>query len=241
MLLWLLFFIAGLGVGLAAVGTMWHTHATREKEAELLFVGDQYRRAIDSFQRASRPGERTLPRSIDELLLDPRDNLVPRRHLRRPYPDPMTGDTDWVLITDAARGIVGVHSRHEGKPLKTAGFPEAYARFANVGSYRQWAFVIAGAAAAEAVSGSPASGTAGPGVGAMQRDGTATAEPSGNAPPTASPAEHRQHVQRMLACQRAMEQGYQTCSAGALGDPGRLEHCLAGVMAQHRACLAGGG
>ncbi len=233
-MLWLLFFIAAMGVGLAAVGTLWHTQAMREKEAELLFVGDQYRRAIDSFQRATRPGERNLPRSIDELLLDPRDNLVPRRHLRRPYADPMTGDADWVLMRDANQGIVGVHSRHDGAPLKTAGFPEMYASFAQVGSYRQWTFVAAGGGAATATA-DTARGDA-----AARVDAPRSAQPASPVPEPPR-ADAGQHVQRILACQQAMEQGYKACSATALGDPARLEQCLAGVMTQHRACLAGGG
>jgi len=32
-----------MGVALAALGTMWHTASQREKERDLLFVGDQYR------------------------------------------------------------------------------------------------------------------------------------------------------------------------------------------------------
>ena len=40
-----LFMVAILAGGLALIGEVWHTSAMREKEAELLFVGQQYRKA----------------------------------------------------------------------------------------------------------------------------------------------------------------------------------------------------
>jgi type II secretory pathway pseudopilin PulG len=42
----LLLAVALAGVALAAAGMLWSTTAKRDKEAELLFVGDQFRRAI---------------------------------------------------------------------------------------------------------------------------------------------------------------------------------------------------
>ena len=138
-LLWLLFLVAGLGVGMAAIGTVWHTTAQREKEAELLFAGDQYRRAIDSFLKASPKGQERLPKSFDELLLDPRfPNTV--RHLRRLYADPVTGTSEWGQVKTPEGGIAGVFSLSTAAPLKQGGFSPAYAAFSGAAEYRGWVF-----------------------------------------------------------------------------------------------------
>lgn len=135
----LLFILAALGAGMAAVGTVWTTVAQREKEAELLFVGEQYRRALESYQRRGPGAEQPYPPSLDELVQDRRFPM-PVRHLRRLYPDPMTGRTEWGLVRDAQGGIVGLHSLAEGAPLKTAGFPPHQAGFEEASSYREWVF-----------------------------------------------------------------------------------------------------
>src|SRR5215216_3145001 len=47
-LLGLMIIIAVMGAGLAAFGTLYSQTAQRDKEAELLFVGEQFRDAIKS-------------------------------------------------------------------------------------------------------------------------------------------------------------------------------------------------
>lgn len=171
-LLGLLFLVAGLGVAMAAFGTVWHSAAQREKERDLLFVGDQYRRAIESFWSVPLPvgTPRRLPKHFAELLLDPRfPNTV--RHLRRLYRDPMTGGAEWGLLKGPDGGIAGVVSLSDGKPFKRANFPSAYARFEDAQSYRDWVFqfdvekagrdAVQGAKVAPA--GKKAAGVAGPG------------------------------------------------------------------------------
>jgi len=141
--LWLLFLVAGLGVGMAAVGTLWHTAAQREKEKQLLFVGNEYRRAIESFQKIPLPAgqQDRLPKTLDQLLLDPRFQHTVR-HLRRLYPDPITGNEEWGLLKDAQGGISGVFSQSENTPFKKQNFPTANAEFADKDEYRQWLFAV---------------------------------------------------------------------------------------------------
>jgi type II secretory pathway pseudopilin PulG len=140
-LLGLLFLIAGLGVAMAALGTMWHTAAQREKERDLLFVGNQYRQAIESFWKMPLPvgTVRRLPKNFNELLSDSRFPSTVR-HLRRLYRDPMTGETEWGLVKDADGGISGVYSLSSDSPFKRAGFPAVYEQFAEAEAYRDWVF-----------------------------------------------------------------------------------------------------
>ena len=135
----LLFLLAGLGVAMAALGTVWQTHAQREKEAELLFIGDQYRRAIENHYLMTPGTAKQYPPSLEVLLQDARfPGLV--RHIRRLYADPISGAREWGLLRDPDGGIVGVHSLDKGTPMKTAGFASPYEDFSRAGSYADWVF-----------------------------------------------------------------------------------------------------
>jgi type II secretory pathway pseudopilin PulG len=137
-LLGLLFMLAVMGVGMAALGTIWHTAAQREKERDLLFIGNQYRQAIESFWNQS-PGTRRLPKDFDELLSDPRfPNTV--RHLRRAYRDPLTPEGKWGVVREADGGISGVYSLSAARPFKRAGFATGYAQFSEAETHRDWVF-----------------------------------------------------------------------------------------------------
>ncbi len=136
---WLLVAVAVMAAGLAAIGEVASTAAKREKEAELLFVGDQFARAIAEYS-ASSPGAPQYPQKLEDLLAD---NRYPnaRRYLRRVYPDPMSGRADWGLVRGPGGGIIGVHSQSTGRPLKTANFPQGYESFTGADMYSAWRFV----------------------------------------------------------------------------------------------------
>jgi type II secretory pathway pseudopilin PulG len=129
--------LAALATGLAA--EVWATTRQRDRETELLFVGDQYRRAIESYWRATPGRAKTLPPSLAVLVQDDRFP-VPVHHLRRVYADPITGE-DLVLIRQGG-AIAGVQSPSRAAPLKVAGFPARYRQFEGAASYEQWQFVF---------------------------------------------------------------------------------------------------
>jgi len=138
----LLVFIAIVGIGLSATGVVFHQQGQREKEAQLLFAGDEIRRAIGLYYDKSPGGIKQFPRALDDLLLDRRYPGV-QRYLRRVYVDPMTGAKDWVLISAPDGGISGVHSASPAGPLKTDNFPPGDENFKDKGTYAEWQFQYA--------------------------------------------------------------------------------------------------
>src|SRR5262245_38118626 len=86
--------MAALLVGMAIMAVFlsvalpaWRTMIQREKEAELIFRGQQYARAIMLFQRKYA---NTFPPNLDILLSE--------HFLRKKYKDPMTADGEFQLV-----------------------------------------------------------------------------------------------------------------------------------------------
>lgn len=115
--------------------------AQREREAQLLFVGKQFRNAIASYYERSPQGNHQYPDSLAQLLHDNR-SAKPARHLRRIYVDPMTGGTEWGLLRNEQGSIVGVYSQSRQLPLKTSFEPELQQSFGDepILSYADWQF-----------------------------------------------------------------------------------------------------
>lgn len=111
----------------------------RERESDLLWVGGQYRRAIESYWRQSPGNVRTLPARLEDLVQDPRFPQA-RRHLRKLYADPMAPDRPWGLVKQG-NALLGVYSQAEGEPMKRANFDDADSAFGNAASYSAWRFV----------------------------------------------------------------------------------------------------
>jgi type II secretory pathway pseudopilin PulG len=134
-----LLLIVMMGTALAAVGQVWSTVGKRERELQLIWVGTQYAQALRSYYR-SGTGVSQYPDSLDELLEDHRFPSI-QRHLRRLYPDPMTGSADWGLSKSIDGRITGVYSQSAETPLKTANFPPQWQEFEDMTSYADWRFV----------------------------------------------------------------------------------------------------
>jgi type II secretory pathway pseudopilin PulG len=142
-LLALLLVLALGGIALMAAADVWRIARQRQREVQLLFVGDQYRRAIQRYYYGGAAGGgRMLPESLEALLDDER-SPVPMHHLRRLYPDPITGSSEWGLLRTGDR-ISGVYSLSEAEPLKKAGFPKPYEFFVDQTSYQGWVFAFVG-------------------------------------------------------------------------------------------------
>jgi type II secretory pathway pseudopilin PulG len=128
-----------MGIVLTVVSQVWQTMQKREKEDELLFVGDQMRRAL-ALYAANAPGGQRYPQSLEELLKDPRYPDA-RRYLRKIYLDPITGRADWGLVTGPGDVIMGVYSLSEEEPLKKTEFRFADLAFEGKTKYSEWVFV----------------------------------------------------------------------------------------------------
>ena len=98
-----------MAIMMSAALPAWHTLAQREKEAELVFRGEQYARAIGLWQQkfANQPAP-----SIDVL--------VEQRLLRKKYKDPITNDEFQIL--GAGAGLPGQTQPGTTPPTSSSGF-----------------------------------------------------------------------------------------------------------------------
>ncbi|GAB3251243.1 hypothetical protein [Chitinimonas naiadis] len=136
--LWLLGVLVVVGVMLGKAVDLASTRAERQREVQLMQVGDAYRRAISSYVQA--PGaDGRLPQQLTDLLLDPRF-VQPVHHLRQLYRDPETGG-ELELIRDEQQGIAGVYSASTRAPHKQRDFPARYQQFEKAERLADWQFI----------------------------------------------------------------------------------------------------
>lgn len=136
--LWMLFLVFLLGIGLGKAMEIQSLVSQRSKEADLLYVGGLYREAIKAYYLSTVDGIYRYPASLDVLLKDSR-YPVPKRYIRKLYPDPVTGKP-FELIHAPEGGIAGVRSSSIKQPIKKAGFSQEYEVFNAAVSYRDWVF-----------------------------------------------------------------------------------------------------
>jgi type II secretory pathway pseudopilin PulG len=100
--------LVGIGVMMLLMSVampVWRTQAQREKEAELVFRGEQIARGINLYTR--KMGGGNFPPNIDVL--------VQGRFLRKKYKDPMTESGEWDLIL-AGAGVPGQGGSPQQQP-----------------------------------------------------------------------------------------------------------------------------
>jgi type II secretory pathway pseudopilin PulG len=184
-----MFVVAILLGGLALVGETWETSARREKETELLFIGNQYRRAIGLFYEATPGGVKRYPRTLDDLVKDPRQPST-QRYLRRLFPDPITGK-EWTAIRGADGGVQGVSSPSAEIPLKIAGFRVRDASFEGAQKYSDWKFIHTAAATAAPSAAKPAADGTKPAADGTKPAAAGTEPAAKDAPPAPAPKDTR--------------------------------------------------
>lgn len=136
----LLVLVAASGALMAGFGVLWSHERQREKERELLWVGEQFRQAIGLYYQRTPGSVKRYPEKLEELLLDKRF-LSTQRYLRRVFADPLTGKAEWGVVTAPSGGVMGVYSLAEGTPIRRGGFGEGMVGFEGASGYRGWEFV----------------------------------------------------------------------------------------------------
>ncbi len=135
----LLMVMAVAGIGMAGVGIVWHQDAQREREKELLFIGNEYRKAIGSYYENSLGAAKQFPATLEDLIADRRFPNT-KRHLRKLYSDPMAFGKPWQLVLQQGQ-IIGVYSESKQTPIKKIGFQPPYETFGEAAEYSDWKFI----------------------------------------------------------------------------------------------------
>jgi type II secretory pathway pseudopilin PulG len=135
-----LFFVATMGIMLATAGVIWSTANQRDKERELLFIGNEFRKAIGTYYERTPGTVKRYPATLNDLLKDNRQ-LATVRHLRRIYPDPFTATMEWGIVPAPDNGIMGIYSLSPRATLKRANFLLRDAPFETAEKYNQWRFI----------------------------------------------------------------------------------------------------
>lgn len=136
----LLLAIVLLGSSLAGVGTIWSAERQRDREQELLHIGDKFRTAIGQYYNRTPGAIKQFPPNLEALLKDDR-YPVPRRYLREIYPDPFTGMRSWGVVEAPSGGIMGIYSLSYKKAFKRANFRPIDRRLKEATYTGEWMFV----------------------------------------------------------------------------------------------------
>lgn len=147
--------IATLTIGNASQS--WMDSRQRETEDELIFIGQQYIKAIESYYLRTPGVIKQFPSRLEDLVQDPRFPQ-PVRHIRKLWHDPLAPNQDWGLIKRGT-AIVGIYSQAEGHPFRTANFdPSLPVTFGLAETYQNWEFAVGVGVLAAVPASAPSSG-----------------------------------------------------------------------------------
>ncbi len=129
----ILIIVAAMAFGALRLDLAQSYRTKRDKEAELLFRGLAYKRAIKEFYSKNN----RFPRRFKELA-DDRD-FSKRRFIRQLYKDPMTGG-DFKPILGSEGAIMGVVSSSKDSPFKKVDFGKELENFDKAKTCAEWKF-----------------------------------------------------------------------------------------------------
>jgi type II secretory pathway pseudopilin PulG len=112
----------------------------REREADLLRIGQAYAQAIGAYYESSPGSLKRWPRTLEDLAEDKRF-VGTRRHIREIYSDPMTRSAHWGLVMSEDGGIAGVHSLSTAQPIRSASLELDTLALPAASRYTDWQFV----------------------------------------------------------------------------------------------------
>ena len=138
------YLIALLLTGISAAGALagaqvWSAAQQREKEAELIWIGNQFVQAIGAYYERTPGTVKRYPEKLEDLVEDHRYLSVQRR-LRRIYRDPITGTTNWGIVRAPDGGVMGIYSLSDKRAIGRQA-PIAVTAAVSDLSYRDWRFV----------------------------------------------------------------------------------------------------
>lgn len=139
-LVWVLMFMAVIGIGLAVVGPVWQQSVKRDREQAMIRNALQYVNAIEDYYRASPGSTHQFPAEVAQLLQDTRF-VGTVRHLRKLYSDPVNRGAPFAYIRDMDGRIVGVASTSKDVPIIKSAWSDGVHLLSPANHYDEWKFI----------------------------------------------------------------------------------------------------
>lgn len=107
--LWVLFALAVTLTLLSVQIEVTSHQVEKSRQRELRWVLAQYQSAILSYRQSTLGTSDYRLESLERLVRDERDGIV-RRHIRKLYPNPITGRLDWVIVRGQDGQVVRIET-----------------------------------------------------------------------------------------------------------------------------------